>query len=191
MPVTCVHLTLCIGWKDSTVYQNGQKNINFCVRELPSQLRVTLLYSVLYEHLKSNKHINNLSFYLKYLEVWMIGLKDVVSSRGQAECLCQSEKLKTDISIAPYTSALQQHMNSKETFFRESKFLQNFKVIKKGKEILGFLAWGKISTFKEDPLESAKWVGSCQKPMLAYCSFRHVIDDGKCWDGELLLKLKS
>lgn len=69
MPFTCVHLTLCIGWKDSTVYQNGQKNINFCVRELPSQLRVTLLYSVLYEHLKSNKHINNLSFYLKYLEV--------------------------------------------------------------------------------------------------------------------------
>lgn len=88
----------------------------------------------------------------------MIGLKDVVSSRGLAECLCQSEKMKTDISIAPYTSALQQHINNKETFFRESKFLQNFKVIKKGKEILGFLdsAWGKISTFKEDPLEVSK-----------------------------------
>lgn len=74
------------------------------------------------------------------------------------ECLCQSEKLKTDISIAPYTSALQQHMNSEEIFFRERQFLQKFLGYKEGTEILGFLdsAWGKISTFKQDPLETAK-----------------------------------
>lgn len=47
----------------------------------------------------------------------MIGLKGVVVSQGLVESLCQSEKLKTDnISIAPYTSASQQHMNSEGTF---------------------------------------------------------------------------
>lgn len=108
-----------------------RKKYFFCVRKLPSQLRMTLLYSILYEHIKSNRHINNLSSYLKCLEAWMIGLKDVVSSQGLAECFCQNEKMKTDISTAPYTSALYQHVNSKKIFFRESKFLQNAKVIKK------------------------------------------------------------
>lgn len=68
----------------------------------------------------------------------MIGLKDVMSSQGLLECSCQSERLKTETSITPYSSALQQLMNSKETFFRESKFLQNFKVIKKAQRFYAF-----------------------------------------------------